>query len=149
MYCTIQAPLFWPLCSVELKASMYAAKGSETCVRRYNLFNIFSIIIIMIGNLFKIIIILIIIIFIRSNLFNITSLTVCDALSDRNIVYLAKPRCAPALPSIMTIPRNSTTPQNATREEPDRSVIVVAARMDALAPFDQVGGEGGGQRVRD
>ena len=83
-----QAPLSWPLCSVELKASMYAAKDSETCVR-------------------------------RSNLFNITPLTVCDALSDSNIVYFAAPR-------------NSTTPQNATREEPDRSVIVVAARMDAL-----------------
>ena len=65
-------------------------------------------------------------------------------------MYFAKPRCALALlPPSITILRNSTTPQNATREEPDRSVIVVAARMDALALFDQVGAEKGSQRALD
>ena len=93
-----QAPLSWPLCSVELKGNMYAAKDSQTCIR-------------------------------RSNLFNITPLTVCDPLSDSNTVYWA--RC-----------RNATTPstdsEKCQREEKDKSVMVVAARMDALALFDQV-----------
>lgn len=88
-----QPPLTWPLCSVELKANMYAAKDSETCVR-------------------------------RSNLFNITPLPVCDQLADNNILYFVKPR-------------NATTPSNTTREESDRSVVVVAARLDALSLFDQ------------
>ena len=116
---------------------MYAAKDSETCVRRSDLANIIMIVIM--------IIMIIIVLIVRSNLFNITPLTVCDALSDSNIVYFAKPRCAPPtlLPSSITIVRNSTTPQNTTREEPDRSVIVVAARMDALALFDQVRWEKG------
>jgi len=91
-------PLSWPLCSVELKGNMYAAKDSQTCIR-------------------------------RSNLFNITPLTVCDPLSDSNTVYWA--RC-----------RNATSPSTESdkcqREEKDKSVMVVAARMDALALFDQV-----------
>jgi len=94
-----QEPLSWPLCSVELKGNMYAAKDSQTCIR-------------------------------RSNLFNITPLTVCDPLSDSNTVYWA--RC-----------RNATTPSTedrdkCQREEKEKSVMVVAARMDALALFDQV-----------
>ena len=91
-------PLSWPLCSVELKGNMYAAKDSQTCIR-------------------------------RSNLFNITPLTVCDPLSDSNTSYWA--RC-----------RNATSPSTESdkcqREEKDKSVMVVAARMDALALFDQV-----------
>jgi len=90
-----QAPLSWPLCSAELKGNMYAAKDSETCIR-------------------------------RSNLFNITPLTVCDALSDSNTVYMAKARNA-------TLRR-----ERGKEEEAEGSVIVVAARMDALAMFDQV-----------
>jgi nicastrin len=49
----------------------------------------------------------------------------CDPLGDSNTVYFVAPR-------------NKTTPSNGTRVESDRSVIVVAARMDALALFDQV-----------
>ena len=58
-----QAPLSWPLCSVELKGNMYAAKDSQTCIR-------------------------------RSNLFNITPLTVCDPLSDSNTMYWVRCRNA-------------------------------------------------------
>jgi hypothetical protein len=54
-----------------------------------------------------------------------TSLTMCDLLCDSNTVY-------------SVAPRNKTTPSNGTRVESDRSVIVVAARMDALALFGQV-----------
>ena len=52
----------WPLCSVELKSNMYAARDSETCVRRSNLQN------------------------------NITPVKVCDQLSDYNVYYFLEPR---------------------------------------------------------
>jgi len=35
-----KTPLSWPLCSLELKSSMYGAKDSQTCIRRSNLFSI-------------------------------------------------------------------------------------------------------------
>jgi len=89
-----KTPLSWPLCSMELKANMYGAKDSQTCIR-------------------------------RSNLFNITPLTVCDPLSDNNIHYFVSPR-------------NSTTHTNTTKVQSEDSVIVVSARLDALALFDQV-----------
>lgn len=54
--------LDWPLCSVELKSNMYAARDSETCVRRSNLQN------------------------------NITPVKVCDQLSDYNVYYFLEPR---------------------------------------------------------
>lgn len=50
----------------------------------------------------------------------------CDALSDSNTVYMAKARNA-------TLRR-----ERGAEEEAEGSVIVVAARMDALAMFDQV-----------
>ena len=50
----------------------------------------------------------------------------CDALSDSNTVYMAKARNA-------TLRR-----ERGKEEEAEGSVIVVAARMDALAMFDQV-----------
>jgi len=89
-----KSPLSWPLCSMELKANMYGAKDSQTCIR-------------------------------RSNLFNITPLTVCDPLSDNNIHYFVSPR-------------NGTTPSNQTKVQSEESVIVVSARLDALSLFDQV-----------
>ena len=45
--CSVQynsAPLAWPLCSVEMKAHMYGAKDSQTCLRRSNLFRQHSVI---------------------------------------------------------------------------------------------------------
>ena len=56
----------------------------------------------------------------RSGLFSISPVTVCDPLSDHNIHYFVKPRPKEAAP------------------EDDNSVIIVAAKMDALSMFDQV-----------
>jgi len=89
--CSVQynsAPLAWPLCSVEMKAHMYGAKDSQTCLR-------------------------------RSNLFSIAPVTVCDPLSDDNIFHFARERPV-------------------GRAEAEKSILVVAARLDALALFDQV-----------
>ena len=36
----IKRPLHWPLCALELSSNMYAAKDSETCLRRSSLFNL-------------------------------------------------------------------------------------------------------------
>ena len=36
----IKKPLHWPLCALELSSNMYAAKDSETCLRRSSLFNL-------------------------------------------------------------------------------------------------------------
>ena len=52
----------WPLCSVELKSPMYAAKDSETCFRRSNI------------------------------VVTLTPQDYCEPLSDYNLYYFQSPR---------------------------------------------------------
>jgi len=60
----------------------------------------------------------------RSQLFTLTPVTRCDGLSDDSLHYTVKAR-------------NSTTADNSTIEQKEKSVIVVSARMDALTMFDK------------
>merc|ERR1711976_973747 len=56
----------------------------------------------------------------RSDLFSISPVQVCDPLSDDNLHYFVSPRPGTGQP------------------ESDKSVLVVAAKMDALSIFDQI-----------
>ena len=56
----------------------------------------------------------------RSELFNLSPVRVCDPLGDENINYFVSPR------------------HQDIKQEPDKSVLVVAAKMDALSLFDQL-----------
>ncbi|KAF4525430.1 hypothetical protein B566_EDAN004173 [Ephemera danica] len=75
------------LCAMELSSYMYAAKDSETCIRRSNMYT------------------------------NLHPVKHCDALGDRNIW--------------MTL-----FPLDKEQPEPERSVIVLSARMDSASLFD-------------
>jgi len=60
----------------------------------------------------------------RSQLFTLTPVTRCDPLSDNSLHFTVRPR-------------NSTSPSNTTVEQAPNSVIVISARLDALAMFDK------------
>lgn len=79
----------WPLCSAELKSVMWAAKDSETCMRRSKLIT------------------------------SLTEVKTCDPLSDKNVL-------------------TTLFPTNKSEEIANRSVVVVAARLDAFSLFDRL-----------